>query len=166
MSKQQLVRRRVGDQLAAYYAQPANLVVGKSALVDDSKLSSLLGTWHWQRTFQRMYDEREGHWLTPVELFRPHYSKILADFSVQAVNNGAGPNLEIVELGGGRGTNAMLILDHLKETNPEVYSNLSYTIIDSSPSLHELQQEIFQESEHADRVHFELKDLLDVAESK
>lgn len=165
MSKQQLVRWHVGQKLAAYYAQPANLVVGSSTLADDSNLSSLMGDWHWKRVFQRMYDEREGHWLTPVELFRPHYSNILADFCVHATK-GKESELEIFELGGGRGTNALLILDHLKETHPDVYSRLTYTLVDSSPSLHQLQQNTLRGSDHADRVCFELKDLMDVAEAK
>lgn len=167
MSRQQLVRRHVGQQLAAYYAQPANLVVGKSTLVDESNLSSLMGEWHWKRVFQRMYDEREGHWLTPVELFRPHYSKVLADFCVNATEGfGSSSDLEIFELGGGRGTNALLILDHLSEMHPEIYSKLTYTLVDSSPSLHQLQQNVLLQSNHADRVRFEMKDLMDVAESK
>ena len=69
MKQQQLVRRYVGKRLAEYYAQPANRVVGTSTGVDNSNLSSLLGAWHWQRLFKKLYAEREGHWLTPVELF-------------------------------------------------------------------------------------------------
>lgn len=166
MAKQELVRRSVGKQLAAYYAQPANLVVGTSAGVGDSNLSSLLGEWHWKRVFRKLYEEREGHWLTPVELFRPHYSHIVADFCAFATKDVSCRRIDIVELGGGRGTNANLILSYLRDTKPEVYSKLTYTLVDSSPSLHRLQREALALSDHGERVKFAQKDLMDVAEAR
>jgi hypothetical protein len=169
--QQQLVRRYVGKRLAEYYAQPADRVVGRSTTEDSQNLSSLFGEWHWRRVFKRLYEEREGHWLTPVELFRPHYSHILADFCANTTtsveenderhNNS---NIEIVELGGGRGTNASLILSYLQQNKPDVYDRLTYTMVDSSPSLLALQQDTLGSGEHADKVRFELKDLIDVAE--
>jgi hypothetical protein len=164
MTKQQLVRRYVGKQLAVYYAQPANVVVGTSG-VGNSNLSSLMGEWHWKREFRKIYEEREGHWLTPVELFRPHYSHIVADFCASATMD-ANAEIDIVELGGGRGTNASLILSYLRDEKPEVYSKLTYTLVDSSPSLHRMQREALANSDHAERVRFEHKDLMDVAEAK
>jgi hypothetical protein len=181
VQKQQLVRGFVGRKLAEYYAQPADSVVGTSSAVDHSHLSSLWGEWHWRRELRKWYEEREGHWLTPVELFRPHYSNILANFiSHQALlmdpENGdysgarsspvAPPQIDIVELGGGRGTNANLILSHLRDTQPEVYKVVTYTLVDVSPSLHRLQQEALTASDHADKVQFKLCDLLDVAEQR
>ena len=163
---QQLLRRYVGRRLAEYYAQPADRVVGTSTGVDSSNLSSLLGQWHWRRLFKKLYEEREGHWLTPVELFRPHYSRVLADFCASTVTNGT-TKLEIYELGGGRGTNASLILSYMQEKQPELYTALtSYTLVDSSPTLHRLQKDALAYGDHADKVRFELKDLVDVAEKK
>jgi hypothetical protein len=170
--QQQLVRRYVGKRLAEYYAQPADRVVGRSTTEDSNNLSSLFGEWHWRRVFKKLYEEREGHWLTPVELFRPHYSHILADFCADTTasvgenwNDERRNNIEIVELGGGRGTNASLILSYLQKYKPDVYDRMtSYTLVDSSPSLHALQQETLGSGEHADKVRFELKDLIDVAE--
>ena len=186
-----LVRRFIGKRLAEYYAQPSHKVVGRSNELEASRannnnnktnnLSSLLGEWHWKRFFRRIYDEREGHWLTPVELFQPHYSYILGDFCAQYYDRMAKSNsnknnnneddnsvpFEIVELGGGRGTNAEWILSYLKEEKPDVYSSLtSYTLVDSSPSLHKAQMERFLESPHAEKVNFELKDLADVAQGR
>eukprot|EP00980_Cylindrotheca_fusiformis_P014482 scaffold3875_cov123-Cylindrotheca_fusiformis.AAC.2 len=149
MVKQQLVRRHVGNQLAAYYSQPANIVVGQSSGVENSNLSSLLGEFHWKRVFRKLYEEREGHWLTPVELFRPHYSHIVADFCVSAASD-ASTTVDIVELGGGRGTNANLILAYLRAMKPELYSKLTYTLVDSSKSLHKLQRETLALGDHGD----------------
>ena len=187
-----LVRRFIGRRLAEYYAQPSHKVVGRSTELEAAKargeanlLSSLMGEWHWKRVFQRIYDEREGHWLTPVELFQPHYSYILGDFCSQFVektqkstakrNNSTACRrhknyndsssiqpFEIVELGGGRGTNASLILSYLKEYKPCVYSSLaSYTLVDASPTLHKTQMQRFSGDP---KVRCELKDLVDVAQ--
>eukprot|EP00536_Pseudo-nitzschia_multiseries_P011797 jgi/Psemu1/244096/estExt_Genewise1.C_4210022 len=171
-----LVRKYIGRKLAEYYAQPSHKVVGRSAELEVAKvnnhngqlLSSLMGEWHWKRVFQRIYEEREGHWLTPVELFQPHFSYVLGDFCAHTSHEAHGSTskpFEIVELGGGRGTNADWILSYLQEFKPHVYSSLqSYTLVDSSPTLHETQKERFLRGPHADKVRFELKDLSDVAE--
>ncbi len=165
----ELVRRNIGRRLAEYYAQPASSVVGRSTLAESARLSSLLGEWHWRRLLDRFYKEREGHWLTPVELFQPHFSHVLGDFCLAAVDTSTVHNdhrLEIFELGGGRGTNARHILSYLRNTRPEIYKGLTYTLVDSSPSLHQLQKDIFADTDHADRVDFRLLDLMDVAERR
>lgn len=50
----------------------------------------------------------------------------------------ASDRVHIVELGGGLGTNANLILSQLQRTKPKLYDQVSYTIIDSSQPLMEL----------------------------
>ena len=188
----QLVRRHVGKLLGEYYAQPANKVVGHTTLEDHSPskqnhLQGLMGEWHWRRYLKQLYDTKEGHWLTPVELFQPYYSNIIGNYCIysyesyindnrtknnESVDNNVAASvtdstsLDIVELGGGRGTNADQILSHLKETKPDIYEQTSYTIVDSSPSLHRLQQDLLLNGEHASKVDFALKDLMDVAEGK
>jgi hypothetical protein len=175
--RSQLVRTYVGKRLADYYAQPADRVVGHSSGVNNSNLSWLLGEFHWRRRFKKLYEEREGHWLTPVELFQPYYSHILANYCLDshsfmtqhpetADSTSCNTGFEIVELGGGRGTNAELILSHLQEKEPDLYDRLTYTIVDSSPSLHKLQRELLEGGEHAARVRYVLKDLTNVAEEK
>jgi len=76
MPRSTLIRSVLSRRLADYYGQPSDIVVGRSAeLTKDSKLlSSLLGEWHWRRVYKKIYEEREGQWLTTVELFQPHYS--------------------------------------------------------------------------------------------
>jgi hypothetical protein len=181
-----LVRKFIGRRLAEYYAQPANAVVGSTSTTTTSSsvnLGRLLGEWHWRRVYKQLYLEQEGHWLTPVELFKPYYSNTLANFVATAVGATANDGytqktsltnsrtsassldrIDVVELGGGRGTNAKLILDHLREAHPLVYQRVNYIVMDSSPSLLELQKETLLASVHADKVQFESKDMLDVAE--
>lgn len=154
-----LLRRHVAQRLADYYAQPSNLVVGAASSSVDYR--NLFGEWHWKRTYRRWYQEQQGQWLTPVELFAPYYSQVLAEYCISTIRD---TEFEIVELGGGRGTNASGILTHLQQSHPNAYERLSrYTIVDSSPTLHELQQERLGDN-HASKLHFELKDLTNVAE--
>jgi hypothetical protein len=171
-----LVRKFIGRRLAEYYAQPANAVVGSTSTTTTSSSSSsssvnlgrLLGEWHWRRVYKQLYLEQEGHWLTPVELFKPYYSNTLANFVASSTSSSTSTaslgRIDVVELGGGRGTNAKLILDHLKEAHPLVYQRVNYIVMDSSPSLLGLQKETLLASIHADKVQFERKDMLDVAE--
>lgn len=165
-----LVRRYIGKRLADYYAQPSNSVVGSMPSLESVQLSALWGEWHWRRLYQRLYNEQEGQWLTPVELFQPHYSTILANFvASEAVTCGDGDNsseIDVVEMGGGRGTNAALLLSHLRETKPDIYDRISYTIIDSSPSLHNLQRQNLLAGEHGNKIELILKDVSDIAEKK
>jgi len=53
-------------------------------------------------------------------------------------------------IGGGRGTNALCILDHLQLEHPDVYKRLkSYTIMDSSPTLLDLMDNVLVRSEQS-----------------
>ncbi|KAL9191539.1 hypothetical protein ACHAXT_001245 [Thalassiosira profunda] len=172
-----LLRRYLCQRLAEYYAQPADRVVGSVGAKTPRCIdfSSLLNEWHWKRTYRRVYEAQQGQWLTPVELFCPHYSNILANFVSQSMettlhnlhryDNGV---FDVVELGGGRGTNANALLDHLRNCHPEMYDRLqSYTIFDASPTLHELQRSVLIEgSTHSDKVKLKNVDMMNVAEGK
>jgi SAM-dependent MidA family methyltransferase len=158
-----LVRKLIGKRLAAYYSQPSSLVVGTHNAVD---LKSLWGEWHWMRVYQRLYEEQVGQWLTPVELFKPHFSNILGNFIIQN-DSSSNALVEIVELGGGRGTNACFILDYLQKAMPDLYERATYTIIDNSTPLLELQKEtISQHGNHGGKVNRRQLDLMDVAEKR
>ena len=103
---------------------------------------------------------------------KPYYSQVLANFAMN-VHLQTKPNdtFEIVELGGGRGTNAHVILNYMKEKHRDVYEKLeSYTIFDTSKSLHELQKEVLlsvSDGEiklHDDKVKLMNDDLIGIAE--
>lgn len=161
-----LLRKYICRRLHEYYSQPAHKVVGST---DASiNFSSLWGQWHWKRTYKQLYKQQKGMWLTPVELFAPYYSNAFANF----VSTSMKPMLEskkpfqIVELGGGRGTNAKALLNHLQLHHNEVYDKLrEYTIFDTSPSLHELQRENLKtNSDHADKINLVNVDMMEIAE--
>ena len=191
-----ILRRYICKRLAEYYSQPADRVVGSidprpsvgsgaaaklsSHHFEDStpqsiKFSSLINEWHWKRTYAHVYKEQHGMWLTPVELFFPYYSNILANFvseSMSTTLNNMGRyhdgSWEVVELGGGRGTNAKALLSHLRECHSDMYERLRcYTIFDTSPTLHELQRKVLiDNSDHANKVKLVNLDMMDVAEGK
>ena len=81
-----------------------------------------------------------------------------------------GNNFKIVEIEGGRGTNAKALLDHLSDCHADMYQRLHcYTIFDTSPTLHELQRKVLiggSYSRHADKVKLVNVDMMDVAEGK
>jgi hypothetical protein len=165
-----LLRKYICRRLLEYYSQPAQKVVGTT---DASvNFSSLLGQWHWKRTYKQLYKQQKGMWLTPVELFTPYYSNVFANF----VSSSMQPMLEsqkhksdgfqIVELGGGRGTNAKALLNHLQLHHHDFYDRLiEYTIFDTSPTLHELQRQNLKiDSDHADKINLVNVDMMEIAE--
>lgn len=175
-----LLRRYLCKRLSDYYSQPANAVVGSIESASFTRwtidFSSLINEWHWKRTYKKVYQEQKGMWLTPVELFFPYYSNILANFvgismssTTKKMHNDEEGLFDIVELGGGRGTNAVALLDHLRAFHPKVYDRLqSYTIFDTSPTLHKLQKDILlgNGSSHPDKVKLVNVDMMDIVEGK
>lgn len=160
-----ILRKHIHKLLSQYYQQPQNAVVG-SIQSDAIDFKNLLGEWHWRRTFSKLYKEQAGQWLTPVELFRPYYSQILANCIAREANDA--PRVDIIELGGGRGTNARCILDHLQQHHPDVYKGTQYTIMDSSPTLLELQRDVLlkKSPDHERAVQLKQIDMMDVAERR
>jgi len=175
-----LLRRYLCKRLSDYYSQPANAVVGSIESASFTRktidFSSLINEWHWKRTYKQVYQDQKGMWLTPVELFFPYYSNILANFvsismssTMKKMHNEEEGVFDVVELGGGRGTNAVALLDHLRAFHPKVYDRLqSYTIFDTSPTLHKLQKDILlaDGSSHSDRVKLVNVDMMDIVEGQ
>jgi len=191
MSNQKtLMRRYIGQRLADYYAQPCDKVVGSAALKRNRSstqaMKSILeapavnfpfwGQWHWNTYYQSLFKKQSGQWLTPVELFTPYYSQIVTNFISSEMHtwkrhfNSSSSSFDIIELGGGRGTNAMITLYFLQQNFPHLFSNLStYYIVESSHSLIEFQkQQILSTNQQdlIDKVQYLYLDIAQVAESK
>ena len=160
-----LLRNFIGKRLAAYYAQSENSVVGTA--FEPIQFNRLWGEYHWKRVLNRLYSQDDnGHWFTPVELFRPYYSNVLANCIAQHCHGQVGGTVDIVEFGAGRGTNAITVLDHLKATEPELYERVQYTILDASPTLHKLQRERLSATPHSKKVSYIQKDLISVTKGR
>jgi hypothetical protein len=119
--------------------------------------------------FEDRLDEAEGEpsdtrqlWYTPTELFRPYYGEAIARYLVANYRLTAYPyhDLLIYEMGAGRGTLMLNILDYIRDMDPEVYERTRYNIIEISSQLASLQgRQVVQQPKaaaasrgHADRV--------------
>lgn len=152
--------RRVWDRWwpqlggAFFGASSSSLPASNAAQPMGLNFAAFWGEWQWRAYLTSLYKtntaEHQGQWITPVELFQPYYSQILGQYCIivferqqqqQQKPKKKRYQYEIYELGGGRGTNAHWILSYIQEKKPEMYQQLTYTIVDSSSSLHALQQQ-------------------------
>ena len=163
-----LVRKLIHERLKEYYAQPFDRVVGSiTGRTTNTNASSvsffpktqpsppaitipfryLLGESHWKYRYGQIYRQTSGQWLTPSELFSPHYGQCMARWMIPQIQQRQQKQqslpIEIVELGGGRGTNAMDILDYCHDHFYEsIYRHIcSYTILDASDPLLDHQRD-------------------------
>lgn len=85
------------------------------------------------------YRELGNSWLTPAEIFRPHYGNAFANYvAEQACGE---EKLIIYEIGGGTGTLALDMLNWLRLHAPNIYSKVTYTCLEISHSLATLQKQ-------------------------
>jgi hypothetical protein len=97
-------------------------------------------------------------WYTPTELFRPYYGEAIARYLVANYKLTTYPyhDLIIYEMGAGRGTLMLNILDYIRDVDPAVYDRTKYKIIEISSQLATLQNsQVMQSSAargHADKV--------------
>ena len=106
-------------------------------------------------------------WYTPTELFRPYYGEAIARYLVTNYKLTTYPyhDLIIYEMGAGRGTLMLNILDYIKAVDPDVYHRTRYKIIEISSQLASLQgQRLASDAAsagHADRVDIINKSIFD-----
>ena len=97
-------------------------------------------------------------WYTPTELFRPYYGESIARYLAANYKLTMFPyhDLIIYEMGAGRGTLMLNILDYLRDMQPTVYARTKYKIIEISEQLATLQNSQLMKSAagrgHADKV--------------
>lgn len=93
-------------------------------------------------------------WHTPSELFRPHYGEAIARYLVSNYRLTTYPyaDLLIYEMGAGRGSLMLNILDHIRRIDAHVYARTRYHLIEISAELAAVQRRSLQATAHADRV--------------
>lgn len=103
--------------------------------IDFSKIKS-------RKEFNTIYQkltETSEEFLTPVELYQPYYGQIIARYLVKQIHEQnmleSGEPIYLFEVGAGRGTLVLNILDHLKEHEKEIYDKVQYRIIEISSSM-------------------------------
>ncbi|KAI1123169.1 S-adenosyl-L-methionine-dependent methyltransferase [Nemania abortiva] len=87
------------------------------------------------------HDDTRQLWHTPTELFRPYYGESIARYLMSNYIMSTYPyhDLIIYEMGAGRGTLMLNILDYIRDMEPSIYDRTKYKIIEISPSLAALQ---------------------------
>lgn len=80
-------------------------------------------------------------WYTPTELFRPYYGEAIARYLCENYRHTTFPyhDLIIYEMGAGRGTLMLNILDYIRAVEPEVYERTRYKVIEISTNLANVQ---------------------------
>lgn len=81
-------------------------------------------------------------WYTPTELFRPYYGEAVARYLCENYRQTTFPYYDMIiyEMGAGRGTLMLNILDYIRDVEPEVYEKTRYKIIEISSNLASVQQ--------------------------
>jgi hypothetical protein len=97
---------------------------------------ALLGQEDYARVLSGRYAQLASQWLTPVEIFRPHYANAIARY-ILAEWHACGQldsdsDLTIYELGGGTGTCAANILAHIRDADPRVFARTKYVGVEVS----------------------------------
>lgn len=113
------------------------------------------------------YDETRQLWHTPTELFSPHYGEAMARYLMANYVMTTYPyhDLIIYEMGAGRGTLMLNILDYIRRSEPSVYDRTQFKIIEISSSLAQLQnKQLLSTAEnrgHASKVEIINKSIFD-----
>lgn len=97
-------------------------------------------------------------WQTPTEMFKPYYGQAIASYLVTQYKLTSYPyhDLVLYEVGAGNGTLMLNILDHISDTEPEIYQKTRYKIIEISGQLAKRQASTLSQTAdkggHGDRV--------------
>ena len=120
-----------------YFAKQNNQL---GVLSDPIPFSQIFGYEDYVRILHERYPPNA--WLTPSEIFKPYYGMTIASYIDQTLNEykddnmvTKSQNLKIIEVGAGNGSAAISILNYLKLYRPQVYKNISYTIVEISEPL-------------------------------
>ena len=87
------------------------------------RFTELWGRWDYTLTLQNLYATSKQAWSTPVEIFQPWYSYAIANY-ISTQHTCQSHPLNIVEVGGGNGTNALHILSFFKQNHPQIYDTM------------------------------------------
>ncbi|CAH0513691.1 unnamed protein product [Peronospora belbahrii] len=111
------------------------------APLEKINFNNLWGAGEYRHRIDVLYKEHAEAWLTPVEIFAPYYSHAVARYILDSSACWSlAKELVIYEIGGGSGSNALYILNYLKDTVPHVYAKTKYTLIEISPVMAERQK--------------------------
>ncbi len=120
----------------------------------------LLGKSAYLRELDKLYAARTEAWLTPSEIFRPWYSRAIARYILKECERENHTSVNIVEVGGGNGTNANHILDMFRGSAPDLYQKMKYTLVEISSAMAERQKNQVESNHGKERVDVINQDIL------
>jgi hypothetical protein len=131
-----LGRALVGDVSSGYFNKA---VVARLAQPLDFRRMN--GESEYRQVIAKHYETSRRAWLTPVEIFQPHYAEAIGDSMLRRHRDtfGADEPLRICEVGGGTGTAAISLLHWLRRTSPRDYERCSYVLLEPSALLAQVQ---------------------------
>ena len=101
---------------------------------------TMLGEAEYRRALMEQYAQSNRSWLTPAEIFQPHYAGAIARSIISRHERlYPGEPLQLLEIGGGNGTCAEGVLECLREEHPELYESCHYRLLEISKPLAEVQ---------------------------
>ncbi|WCJ33213.1 hypothetical protein M5689_014589 [Euphorbia peplus] len=141
-----------------YFSQRSGSV---GILENSIKFNQLQGRKAYIKHLDKIYKGSDTSWFTPVELFKPWYAHGIAEAIMRTANLSV--PLKIYEIGGGSGTCAKGIMDYIMLNAPtRVYNSMTYTSVEISPSLGEIQKEtVSQVRSHLSKFRVECRDATD-----
>lgn len=123
------------DKKDGYFARP-DVPVG--VIAEPIAFASLLGADDYANALDVRYRRLAKQWLTPVEIFKPHYAEAVARYVLNRYreeDENRGYPLRVYEIGGGAGTHAAGFLRYLRRNAPEVFAKTEFTSVEISQSL-------------------------------
>ena len=129
------IREALYNRTDGYFTRSSRNPVG--VMSRPIPFHALLGQEDYARVLAGRYTQLASQWLTPVEIFRPHYANaiaryILAQHAYGQLDSDSERDLTIYELGGGTGTCAANILAHIRDTDPRVFARTKYIGVEVS----------------------------------
>lgn len=131
----------------------------------------MMGESDYRKAVWNQYQHAHG-FITPVEIFKPHYAISIANHIVgvlEATFSGtylskfsADNPLFIVEIGGGNGNCMKGVLDYLRDNYKNLYDVIKCISIDVSPQFVQLQKTTLQD--HAEKMKFVNKSIYEIQE--
>jgi len=144
----------VGELARALQEKEDTMRRGENGKTPPSSIDfpSLSGRSSYEHALSDLYRRLSVSWLTPSELFSPHYGRAVARFvaedakartklSSRKEGEGEGEEIRVVEVGAGRDTLAADFLDYLAEAEPALHRRTRYVSLEVSPSLARAQEE-------------------------
>lgn len=141
------------DPVKGYFSKRGHHPVG--FLEPPIDFRALPGRIAYLTELRSRYETLGVSWLTPVEIFSPHFGAAVANHVCSNLHK-ENSNLVIYEIGGGTGTLAKDVLNWILVFRPEIYKTCRYVCIEISSPLAQLQKQRVWDSNGAHKEVFEV----------